>query len=71
MKRWANFGGKNIGQRVLPSEVFSNPRFEVTGEVSGTILVEALGAEAIYRTDLQGTVEVITDGRALRIITER
>ncbi len=46
------FRGKNIGQRVLPSEVSSNPRFEVTAEVSGTIL----GIEATLTVTYQGVV---------------
>lgn len=34
-------------------------------------LEEFLGADALYRTDLQGTVEVITDGKTLEVVTER
>ncbi len=46
------FRGKNIGQRILPSEVSSNPRFEVTAEVSGTIL----GIAATLTVTYQGVV---------------
>ncbi len=44
--------GKNVSQKMLPSEVSSPPRFEVTGEASGTIL----GIEATLMVTYQGTV---------------
>ncbi len=46
------FRGKNIGQRLLPSEGPS-PRFEVTAEVSGTIL----GIAATPYGDVSGSRE--------------
>ena len=46
------FRGKNVSQKMLPSEVSSPPRFEVTGEASGTIL----GIEATLTVTYQGTV---------------
>ena len=45
------FQGKNIGQRMLPSEG-PNPKFEVTAEVSGTIL----GIAATLTVTYQGVV---------------
>ncbi len=44
--------GKNVSQKMLPSEVSSPPRFEVTGEASGTIL----GIEATLMVTYQGTM---------------
>ncbi len=44
--------GKNVSQKMLPSEVSGPPRFEVTGEASGTIL----GIEATLMVTYQGTV---------------
>ncbi len=44
--------GKNVSQKMLPSEVSSPPRFEVTAETSGTIL----GIEATLMVTYQGTV---------------
>ncbi len=44
--------GKNVSQKMLPSEVSSNPRFEVTAEASGTIL----GIEATLAVTYQGTM---------------
>ena len=46
------FRGKNVSQKMLPSEVSSPPRFEVTAEASGTIL----GIEATLMVTYQGTV---------------
>ncbi len=49
------FQGKNISQKMLPTEMSSNPRFEVTAEVNGTILgIEAtltVTYQAVMRPD--------------------
>jgi len=45
---------------------FGHPHPEVTNR-----LEEALGLEGIFRTDRQGTVELITDGTDLWVSTEK
>jgi len=46
--------------------VFGHPHPEVANR-----LEEALGLEGIFRTDRQGTVELITDGTDLWVSTEK
>jgi competence protein ComEC len=45
---------------------FGHPVPEVVARLN-----EQLGSEYLYRTDINGTVEFITDGETLRVITEK
>lgn len=45
---------------------FGHPRPEILDR-----LAEAVGANAIFRTDQDGTVEFISDGRSLWVIAAR
>ena len=45
---------------------FGHPRLEVIER-----LAAAIGEDAIFRTDRDGTVEFISDGKALWVRTER
>ena len=51
--------------------VAGDNRFGHPDEDVAARLEEAVGPESMYRTDLHGTIEVITDGERLWVRTER
>ena len=45
---------------------FAHPHFEVVDRLTGM-----MGEDNVYRTDEDGTIELITDGETLRVETDR